>query len=217
MVKKADIIEGAKTFVHSFRSENMSRVSDRAIEVLLNPSTVWRLAREEQLGVRNLFLDYVSVIAGCVAVLRMGGMWYFGVEQRDGEIYQPTLLDMLMNGSYIIGLSLALAYILGVVIKRVGGRWGVIAPIESAVTLASYSLTPAWLGYGLAAIPQLSLLGLLSSFYSIYILVTGIEPMTGVSREHRWPYTLMCGVVFLLGVASAVLILEGMSPRTPTP
>jgi hypothetical protein len=216
MDNKEKIIAGAKTFAWSFRRDNLLNVFNRALDLILSPSNIWNTVASEQRSVTSLFLEYVSVLAGLAALCRGIGMMVFGVLQRDGTIYSPRLLDCIMVGSYTIGISVALCYILGFALVSLGSRFGCELSLNVLITLIVYSLTPVWFGYALSAVPQLSIFGAMIAAYSLAIFIRGIPfAASTIAPEFRIRFIGLSCLLFTGCVILSYFILQGMSPQPP--
>ena len=76
--------------------------------------------------------------------------------------------------------------------------------MDNAVKLVAYSYTPTLLAGIFYLIPALSVLAIVGSIYSLYILYYGFKPITNVGEEQRSNY-------FLLSILSSIVVFVVIS------
>jgi hypothetical protein len=184
----------------------------RAQGILLKPKDEWAKIKDEPVTIQQLFTQYAVILAAIPAVAQFLGWATLGfrIPYAGGSWMAKALLYVIF--SYI--LNLAIVYALGFIINALAPNFSSTQDLPSAMKLAVYSMTPAWIAGIFNLIPALWGLGLLGSLYGLYILYLGFStPLMGTPKEKVTGYfgvsvvvviVLMAVVGIILGAAFAI-------------
>ena len=174
--------------------------------IILKPQEEWAKIKDEPTTVPQLFTQYAVILAAIPAVAMFIGMALLGFRiPFSGASWTGRGL-LYAVFSYILGL--VSLYIFGLVINALAPNFASTQNLPTAMKLAVFSMTPAWLAGVFYIIPALGVLAVLGSLYGIYILYLGFtHPLMGTPKEKVITYLVVSAVVMfvLMFVVSALL------------
>lgn len=180
----------------------------RVQEILLKPKDTWPVIATEPGDAATLYKDYLIYLALVPAVAGFIGMSLFGIGGFGFSIRVPIVSGLI---SMVVGyvLSLVAVFVLGLIANALAPTFGGTKDPVSALKLVAYGSTAGFLGGVFSLVPQLSILGLLASLYSVYLIFTGVPVLMKCPHEKAVPYTavlIVCGIVagVILGAMSAL-------------
>ena len=180
----------------------------RVQDILLKPKDTWPAIATEPGDAATIYKDYLIYLALVPAVAGFIGMSLFGIGGFGFSIRVPIVSGLI---SMVVGfvLSLVAVFVLGLIANALAPTFGGTKDPVSALKLVAYGSTAGFLGGIFSLVPQLSILGLLASLYSVYLIFTGVPVLMKCPQEKAVPYTavlIVCGIVamVILGALSAV-------------
>jgi hypothetical protein len=96
-----------------------------------------------------------------------------------------------------------MVYVLAFIIDALAPSFLGEKNLNQAFKVATYSLTPSWLGGIFGIIPVLGILGLLLALYGLYLLYLGLPVLMKSPKEKAVVYTI---VVVVAGIIISLLI-----------
>jgi len=189
--------------------EGAMDLSERVKAILLRPEAEWPVIVGETDDARQLFTNYVAILALIPAVAGFIGGSIVGFSApMVGTIRVPILAGLF---SAIIGYFLAFVavYVVALIIDALATVFGGERNFGNALKLAVYSYTPGWLAGVFLIIPWLAFLTLLG-LYGFYLLYLGLPILMKSPKERALLYALavvVCAivVVIVLGAIQAAL------------
>jgi hypothetical protein len=176
--------------------------------LFLKPKDEWVKIKGETTPIPQLFMSYALLLVLISAVAQFIGYGLVGIRVPFVGVYRVGLISALLRGVVFAGLHLVSAYVFGMVINALAPTFGSKASLESAMKLAVYSLTPAWVGAVFYIIPALSFLAMIAALYGLYVLYLGFaNPMMDTPQDKVVPYTVasLVAVVVLMAVVSLIV------------
>ncbi len=180
----------------------------RVQDILLKPKDTWPVIATEPGDAASLYKDYLIYLALVPAVAGFIGMSLFGIGGFGFSIRVPIVSGLV---TMVVGfvLSLVAVFVLGLIANALAPTFGGTKDPMSALKLVAYGSTAGFVGGIFSLVPQLSILGLLASLYSVYLIFTGVPVLMKCPQEKAVPYTavlIVCGIVamVILGALSAV-------------
>jgi hypothetical protein len=171
---------------------------DRVKNILFSPAVEWEKIKGETYTLSDLFLNYAMILAAIPAIAALIGFSLIGVSYGPGTFRMPLgsgiIYGILSYVSSLIGV-----YIMAVIIDLLSAYFGASKDMDTALKIAVFSMTPAWVAGVFYIIPSLSIIGLLAGLYGLYILYLGIKQLKDAPPEKELPY-------FAAVVVSAVVI-----------
>jgi Yip1-like protein len=174
---------------------------ERAKAILLTPRSEWQVIETEPGDAQYLFTSYAGILMAIPAVASFIGMVVVGV----GIGY--ALLAAVM--SYVT--SAITWYVAALVLDYLAPNFDGRKDFSSALKLATYSFTAAWLAGIFAIIPVLAILGIVG-LYSLYLLWLGVPVLMKVPPERATLYTVAVIVVVIIISIVAGFILRLVIP-----
>jgi hypothetical protein len=179
----------------------------RVQAILLKPKEEWVKIKDEPTTIKQLFVPYVLILAAIPAVATfLGTVLFVGLRIPGGGGTWTTRAFLYAIFSYI--LSLVIVYALGFIINALAPNFASTQNLISAMKLAVYSMTPAWIAGIFNLIPALGVLSILGSLYGLYILYLGFAtPLMGTPKEKVTSYTVVSIVVVIVLMVVVGVIL----------
>jgi len=169
---------------------------ERVKAILLTPSTEWKVIEAESGDAQYLFTNYVAILVAVPAVASLIGYSLAGL-----GVGRALALAIFLYVIYCIAWYVQ-AYVVDALAPTFGGR----KDFPSALKVATYSSTAAWLAGIFHLIPRLSVLGILG-LYSIYLLWLGLPVLMKSPSDRAIGYTAAVVVIMIVVVIVISLIL----------
>ena len=186
----------------------------RAKGLLLEPETEWRTIAAESTDARSLFTGYAMILSAIPPVAGLIGFSLLGAAIGIGGLIGQLGFGWLLGhaiAQYVLGLFAIWveSLIIGFLAPYFDGR----AEGVTALKLAVFSPTAAWLAGIFSLIPVLGVLGILG-LYSIYTLYVGLPILTGCPKDKTIVFLGALVVswiilILLFGMVAARLALFG--------
>ncbi len=183
----------------------------RAKMILSDPKGVWPTLKSESLDLASLYKKYLIPLALGGALCGFLGMWLIGVSVL-GVTVRAHFFSGLMSSLINCALGLGMFFLAGYIFQAIAPKFGGSTTIENTVKLIGFSSTAALLGQYLSIIPMLALIGSLFGIYSVYTLFQGIPEMTGVPKEKRAPFFLVCFLATAVSTFIIFMVVGAISP-----
>lgn len=175
---------------------------NRVTAILVRPQSEWKVIAREPDDAAGLFKSYVAILAAIPALCGLIGSAIVGVSIPGiGAVRAPIGAAL---GAAVAGyaLSFVMVYVLALVVDRLAPKFGGRQDFPSALKLAVYASTPAWLVGVFLLIPALGFLGILA-LYALYLVWTGVPIMMDAAPERALAYT---GAVFAVALLMVVIV-----------
>lgn len=183
----------------------MQEVIDRAKSILISPVDTWPIIKSEAKTEKQIFTDYVMILAAVPIVAQFIGNWIF---TRYMSFFQGI---GWMIVTYI--LTLVGVFVTAKVVDALAPTFQAQKNSLNALKVVAYSMTAAWVIGAVNLIPSLSPLGILG-LYSIYLLYLGLPHLMECPADKTLVYTIAIIIVsFVLYViiASIAASIVGVS------
>jgi hypothetical protein len=169
---------------------------DRAKSIILTPNQEWELIEREQYEIKDLYTNYVMILAAIPAVAGFIGFSIVplgGILSKYGIPIPAGIAHMVLD--YLFGLGSV--YVLALIIDAFAPTFGGEKNMLQAMKLAVFSSTAAWLAGIFFILPALSILYLLA-LYSLYLLYVGLPLLMNVREDKHAPYFVVICVMTLV-------------------
>lgn len=181
---------------------------ERVQAILLKPKETWPVIAQEGGDVASIYKNYLVILAAIPAVSTFIGLSVIGAGMFGMSFRVPIVTGLV---HLVVGyvLSLVMVYVLALIADALAPTFGGEKNPLNAFKLIAFSMTASMVGGIFNLIPGLSMLGLLASLYSIYLLYTGIPPLMKSPEDKSVGYTavlIVCGIVasVIIGIATSV-------------
>jgi hypothetical protein len=184
----------------------------RVQDILLKPRETWPVIEQESATPASLYSGYLMILAAIPALAGFIGLSLVGVGGF-GFGFRVPIVNGLVNMVVGYALSLAMVYVLSLIVDALAPTFGGTKNGIAALKLVVYGSTAGLVGGIFSLLPALSILGLLAALYSIYLLYTGIPVLMKCPPDKAVAYT---AVVVLCGFVAGVVIAVVTSALTPS-
>ena len=189
---------------------------DRVQAILLKPKQTWPVIAAESADVASIYTRYLVFVAAIPAVAGFIGLSLVGIGfGAGGGSYRIPVATGIVQ--MVIGyvLSLALVYVLALIVDALAPAFGGTKNQVQAVKLVAYGGTAGFVGGIFSLVPALSILGLLAGLYSIYLIYMGVAVTMRCPASKSGIYTaviVVCAIVasLVLGALTTLFL-----PATP--
>lgn len=185
--------------------ENPSGIVARAKAIILKPREEWPVIEGETASISGLYIRYAMILAAIPALAGFIRNAFIGYGAM-GFHYRPGVGAALSMAISQYVMALVMIALIALIADFLVTRFGGTAHRLNAFKLAIYSATAAWLAGIFAAIPGLSILGLLG-LYSFYLLYTGLPVLMKVPQDKAAVCTaaIAAAAIVLALIAGALL------------
>lgn len=186
----------------------------RVQDILLKPKETWPAIAQEPASVASIYNNYVIYLAAIPAVAAFIGLSLVGVGGF-GFGFRLPIVSGLVNMVVGYVMALVMVFVLALIVDALAPTFNGTKNQVAALKLVAYSMTASMVGGIFSLLPALSILGLVASLYSIYLLYTGLPTLMRCPPEKAGAYTavvVVCGIVLsiLVGVVTALTMPSRM-------
>lgn len=170
---------------------------DRVKNILLTPKTEWPVIEGEKTTTAELMTGYVAILAAIPAVCGFIGMSLIGVSFFGGSFKTPMVagLSMAIFG-YV--MSFITVIVAGHIINALAPTFGGQKDLAQATKVATYAFTAGWIGGIFSILPAMSILGVLTTLYGIYLLYLGLPVLMKNPEDKSIGYTAVTVIAILV-------------------
>lgn len=175
---------------------------ERAKGIMFKPAQTWETIKAEETTIKDLFTSYAAILAIIPAAAGFIGMSLVGTSML-GIRFRIPFLYGIVHAIISYVLTLVGVYVVAFVIDALAPSFGSRKDILSAVKVAVFSFTSAWIGGIFMILPILSILTFLASLYGLYLLYTGLPILMETPREKTLGYFV---VVIIVSIVVSLII-----------
>jgi MFS family permease len=180
---------------------------ERVKAILQNPKSEWIVIDGERHSAGYLFTHYVAIIAAIPLVAGFVGAAITGYVG-----YRVDVRSALVWALIVYGLTLVSVFLSAYLIDFLAGVFGGRRNSDSAMKVAAYAPTAAWVASVFDVQPAIAFLSLMG-LYSFYLLYTGLAVLMKPAAEKLLLYT----IAVVLGVGAIWLVVLGIAAMTLGP
>jgi len=185
----------------------------RVQDLLLKPKDTWPIIAAEPASVASIYKNWVLILAAIPVLASFIGLSVIGVGAL-GFSYRVPLFTGLLQAGIGYGLSLAMVYLVALLVDALAPSFGGSRNLLAALKLVAYGCTAAFLGGIFSLMPSLSILGLLAALYSIYLFYTGLPVLMRNPAEKSVAYTVVVAVAGLVAGLVLATITNSLLPSS---
>ena len=176
---------------------------DRVKKILLQPNAEWAVIASELTNTGTLYRSYILPLAAIAPICGAIGWLVFGVPVPFTGTIRLPLTTALTNAAIMYALSLVMVFLLALVIDALAPSFGGQKNQVQALKVAAYSSTAWWVGGIFTLVPALSIITLVCSLYSLYLVYAGLSPLMKSPKDKAIPYTI---VIILVAIVLFVML-----------
>jgi hypothetical protein len=177
---------------------------NRLKAILFQPGATWKAIDGEFTKPGKLYKEWVFPLALIGPLCGAMGTLVFGMKFGVVGSYRVPIQNILTLAAIDYVLALAGVFSFGLIINLFAPTFGSQKNAVQALKIAAYASTP-WLAAGVfQLVPQLALVGILVSLYSVYLVFAGVPVVMKPSRDQAMGYAI---VAVLAAVVVALIVL----------
>ena len=188
---------------------------DRVKAILVTPRTEWPRIEAEPATVPSIVRDWLVWLAAIPAIAAFVGFSLIGFGAMGLTVRVPLLAGIAQAIASVV-LAVAMTWLIAKVADALAPRFGGRSDFLGAFKLIAYGATASMVGGVFYALPSLSVLALLGSLYSIWLIRLGVPVTMKVPEARAWAYTavlIACAVVATLLLSAITAALTPSPPR----
>lgn len=175
---------------------------DRVKNILLTPKTEWPVIAGEKSTTAELMTGYVAILAAIPAICGFIGGSLVGYGAF-GVSFRTPIVAGLSIAIFGYVMSFISIIIVSQIINALAPTFGAQKDLPQATKVAVYAFTAAWIGGIFTILPAMSILGILTSLYSIYLLYLGLPLLMKNPEDKSIGYT---AVVVIATIVVSIII-----------
>ena len=176
---------------------------DRVKKILLQPNDEWAVIASELSDTGTLYRTYIIPLAAIAPVCGAIGWSLFGISLPFTGAVRLPVITALTNAAIMYALALVGVFLFAVIIDALAPSFGGQKNQVQALKVAAYASTASWVGGVFTLVPALSIIALVCSLYSLYLLYAGLSPLMKSPRDKAVPYAI---VIILVGIVLFVVL-----------
>lgn len=186
----------------------------RVKALLLQPTATWDVIDVEPATIGGLYRSYVIPLTAIPAVCTFIGLLAFGYGGLAFS-FRPSPVWLAVQFVVSYALSLAMVFVLALVIEALAPNFGAVRDRTQAFKLAAYAPTASWVAGVFSLLPALGIIGLLGGLYALYTLYKGLPKLMKAPQDKAGPYfavVLVVAVVvtLVIGMVTSAVMMAGM-------
>jgi hypothetical protein len=182
---------------------------ERAKNILVSPKTEWPRIDAEPGSIQGIYTSYVMILAAIGPICALIGQQVFGFSGF-GITFKPSIGYSITFAVLGYVMSLAMTYVLGLVIDALAPNFGGTKDPLKAFKVAAYAMTAAWIGGVLQLLPSLALIGLLFLLYSAYLIYLGLPVLMKAPQDKAVGYAAVVIIVQIVLYFVAAMIVGAL-------
>ena len=178
-------------------SDGTRNLVERAKNILLKPDETWDVIDAEPATIPGIYKGYLIPLAAIPAICALIGGVVFGHSML-GVTVRTGLVSGLVSAVVGYLISLAMVYVLALIIDFLAPNFGGTRDKTQAFKVAAYSYTAGWVAGILMIFPPIGVIGSLLGFYSLYLLYKGLPKLMRTAEDKALPYVVVVVVAALI-------------------
>lgn len=180
-----------------------SSLIGRVKNILLQPSATWDVIESEPASIGGLYRNYVIPLAAIPVVCSLIGTLAFGIGSIFGISFRPSPVWLIAQAIVSYALSLAMVYVLALIIEALAPSFGGTKDRMQAFKIAAYAPTASWVAGVFGLFPSISILTIIGGLYSLYLLYLGLPKLMKAPQDKATPYF---AVVLVVAIVVGIVI-----------
>jgi hypothetical protein len=180
-----------------------SSLIGRVKSLLTQPSATWDVIDSEPASIGALYRSYILPLAAIPVVCNLVGMLAFGMGSIFGISFRPSPVWLIAQAIVSYALSLAMVYVLALIIEALAPNFGGTKDRIQAFKVAAYAPTASWVAGVFGLLPSIAVLEVIGGLYSLYLLYLGLPKLMKAPQDKAMPYF---AVVLVVAIVVGILI-----------
>lgn len=188
----------------------METLVGRVKSILLEPRSTWKELDTEFIKPGELWARYIFPLAALGAIARTIGMILFGKQIAFTSLTNPVpLTSAIVSGVVVLVVAVLSVLVLSKIISLLAPGFGGQQNDVQGLKAAAYSSTAAWIGSVFGLIPQLNLITMILSLYSVVLLYLGLPVLMKVPKDRAMGYTIVVIIIAVVMFVVGQAVISG--------
>lgn len=189
---------------------DFEKIFKRVIAIITKPKDEWQVIKDENMTVSDMYTKYAVFLAAIPAIAGFIGYTLIGISVGFGTFRVPVGRSIIWTVFTYI-LSLASVYLLAFIIDSLAPSFGAQKDMVRSLKVVIFSWTPVWMAGILYIIPSLSILIIIASFYSLYLLYLGMKSLKEPPQDKLMGYFVVTIIVSFIVYMVVGLIVSAIA------
>ena len=177
--------------------------TNRLKGILLQPGTTWKAIEGEFTKPAALYKGWVLPLALIGPICGALGTLVFGLNFGVVGSYRLPIATIATIAAVDYGLSIVAVFALSMLISLLAPTFGGQKNDVQGLKVAAYGSTPWFVAGVFQLLPQLALVGILVSLYTVYLVFSGVPIVMKPAKDQAMGYA----IVAVLGAVVIALIV----------
>jgi len=178
--------------------------TNRLKGILLQPGTTWKAIDGEFTKPAALYKGWVLPLALIGPICGALGTLVFGLNFGVVGTYRVPIQTIATIAVVDYGLSIVGVFVLSMIISILAPTFGGQRNDVQGLKVAAYGSTPWFVAGVFQLLPQLALVGILVSLYTVYLVFSGVPIVMKPAKDQAMGYAI---VAVLAAVVVALIVL----------
>lgn len=187
-----------------------SGMIDRIKNLLLTPKEEFPRIDAEPMDAKSVFMKWAVPLAAIGPICALIGGQVFGINMIVAS-YHPPLISSIVMAVITYAAALAGIWLIAFIIDALAPTFNGVKNFNSAMKVAAFSYTAAWLAGVFQLVPALAIIGALLGLYSFYLLWVGLPVLMKCPPDKSVAYVLVsivCAFVVYLIIGAVVATIS---------
>jgi hypothetical protein len=188
---------------------DFNAIIKRVVAIITKPNDEWENIKNESMTIADMFVKYAIILAAIPAVAGFLGNMLIGRSIVGFTIRVPFFRSFAWAIVMYV-LSLVGVYVLALIIDALATSFGSQKDLVQSMKVAVFSSTAVWVAGILFIIPALSILVMIASIYTLYLLYLGIKIVKNPPQDKAVGYFVVVIIVsiivnFVIGLVAGIV------------
>lgn len=179
-------------------------ILSRVYGLVRDPKAEWEQIRAEETTIPNILIGYVAPLAAIPPVCDLIGSFVFG-RRIANEVIRPHLDQALISGLLTFLVSVALVFLIGILINAAAENFDSDRNDLAAQKVAAYAMTPTFFSGFFSLWPPAWWLSLFAIAYAVYLFYRGLPILMKTPAERALSYA---ATVAIAGAVALVILFS---------
>lgn len=188
-------------------------ILERVKNICLTPQSEWMVIAGERTSTGSLISSYVVPLAAIGAVAGFVGGSLIGRTLPFIGTYRLPIVNGLGLAVFTLVMAIVGVFVLALIIDALAPTFGAQKNRATALKVAVYSFTPAWVAGALQILPALGFLAIIGGLYGLYLLYLGLPRLMKCPEDKAVGYTVVvvvCAIVLFIVIGSLGSMVVGV-------
>jgi len=179
-------------------------ILSRVYGLVRDPKTEWGQIRDEETNIPSIMFGYVAPIAVIPPLCDLIGRYVFPTRIA-GVVVIPRLDQSLISGVLTVIVSVALVFLLGLLINALAEQFDAERNDLLAQKVAAYAMTPVFFSGLFSLWPPIWWFSLFAIGYAVFLFYSGLQALMKAPQDRAIAYS---ATVVISGLIAFVILFS---------